>query len=114
MALTLGAVTRYFSGSGYDWLLLPPALVPWKVIPVLGPILRSGPHIKIDLPPSHLSGRLLNFLRLAVFAAVLVGGIVFLIAGNDAVALFRRLGLSMELEIPIWWMYLAYPAVFSD
>ena len=36
-------------------------------------------------------------------------------AGNEAVALFRRLGQLMELEIelPIWWMYLAFPTGFA-
>ena len=40
---------------------------------------------------------------------------IFFIAGNEAVALFRRLGQLMELEIelPIWWMYLAFPTGFA-
>ena len=32
MALSLSAITRYISGTGYDWLIeLPPVLVCWLV-----------------------------------------------------------------------------------
>ena len=55
LALTMSAVTRYISGTGYDWFIeLPPALVPWLVFPLLGPLLRSGAHIKVDLVPNFL------------------------------------------------------------
>jgi len=41
--------------------------------------------------------------------------IVFLLAGREAVSLFIGLGQMMELEIdiPIWWMYLAFPVGFA-
>lgn len=116
LALTLSAVTRYVSGTGYDWFIeLPPALVPWLVFPLLGPLLRSGAHIQVDLVPNYLSGRRLLVLRAFVFAIMLVGAVIFFIAGTEAVALFRRLGQLMELEIelPIWWMYLAFPTGFA-
>ncbi|WP_424450507.1 hypothetical protein, partial [Planktomarina temperata] len=46
LALTGSAVTRYISRTGYDWVIeLPPALVPWMVFPLPGPLLRSGSHI---------------------------------------------------------------------
>lgn len=116
LALTLSAVTRYFSGTGYDWFIeLPPALVPWMVFPLLGPLLRSGAHIQVDLLPNLLKGRALSLLKVVVYATVLVGAVIFVGAGNEAVALFRRLGQLMELEIelPIWWMYLAFPVGFG-
>ncbi|MDU8925917.1 TRAP transporter small permease subunit [Alisedimentitalea sp. MJ-SS2] len=115
LALTFSAVTRYVSGTGYDWFIeLPPALVPWLVFPLLGPLLRSGAHIQVDLVPNFLHGRGLLLLQLFVYAVMLVGAIIFFLAGNEAVALFRRLGQLMELEIelPIWWMYLAFPTGF--
>ena len=116
LALTMSAVTRYVSGTGYDWFIeLPPALVPWLVFPLLGPLLRSGAHIQVDLAPNFLGGKALCLLQAFVFATVLVGAVIFFIAGNEAVALFRRLGQLMELEIelPIWWMYLAFPTGFA-
>ena len=116
LALTLSAVTRYVSGTGYDWFIeLPPALVPWLVFPLLGPLLRSGAHIQVDLVPNYLSGKRLLILQAFVFSIMLVGAVIFFIAGNEAVALFRRLGQLMELEIelPIWWMYLAFPTGFA-
>lgn len=116
LALTASAITRYISGTGYDWFIeLPPALVPWLVFPLLGPLLRSGTHIQVDLMPNLLTGQKLLLMRLFVFSIMLVGAVIFFIAGNEAVALFRRLGQLMELEIelPIWWMYLAFPTGFA-
>ena len=116
LALTLSAVTRYVSGTGYDWFIeLPPALVPWMVFPMLGPLLRSGAHIQVDLLPNILSSRGQLVLKLFVYATMLGGAVIFFMAGNEAVALFRRLGQLMELEIelPIWWMYLAFPTGFA-
>lgn len=116
LALTFSAITRYISGTGYDWFIeLPPALVPWMVFPLLGPLLRSGSHIKVDFLPNVLSGQSLEFLRLFVFLVMLIGAVIFFLAGLEAVSLFKRLGQLMELEIevPIWWMYLAFPAGFA-
>ena len=116
LALTFSAITRYVSGTGYDWFIeLPPSLVPWLVFPLLGPLLRSGSHIQVDLMPNFLTGRKLLLLKLFVYSTMLVGAVVFFLAGNEAVALFRRLGQLMELEIelPIWWMYLAFPTGFA-
>lgn len=115
-ALAASAVTRYFSGTGYDWLIeLPPVLVPWLVFPLLGPLLRTGDHIKVDLLPTFLPPRKTLYLNLFCYSVTLIGAIIFLLAGNEAVALFRRLGQMMELEIeiPIWWMYLAFPVGFG-
>lgn len=115
LALTGSAVTRYLSGTGYDWFIeLPPALVPWMVFPLLGPLLRSGSHIQVDLLPALLEGKAALWLKLFVYSLMVLGSLIFLQAGNEAVALFRRLGQLMELEIelPIWWMYLAFPTGF--
>ena len=114
-ALTASAVTRYVSGTGYDWLIeLPPALVPWLVFPLLGPLFRSGDHIQVDLVPALLSERHRQILRLVTSIIALVAAVIFLIAGTEAVSLFRSLGQMMELEIeiPIWTMYLAFPTGF--
>ena len=116
LALTASAVTRYVSGTGYDWFIeLPPALVPWMVFPLLGPLLRSGSHIQVDLLPTFLRGQAALFLTLFVYTLMIIGSLIFVQAGNEAIALFRRLGQLMELEIelPIWWMYLAFPTGFA-
>ncbi len=115
-ALTLSAVTRYVSGTGYDWFIeLPPALVPWMVFPLLGPLLRTDSHIRVKFLPSLLEGHSLILLKIVVFAIMLTGAIIFFLAGNEAVSLYRKLGQMMELEIeiPIWWMYLAFPTGFA-
>lgn len=116
LALTASAVTRFISGTGYDWLIeLPPALVPWLVFPLLGPLLRTGDHIQVDLVPALLSSKNKKILRLVTSVIALIASIVFLIAGTEAVSLFKGLGQMMELEIeiPIWTMYLAFPVGFA-
>lgn len=116
VALTASAVTRFISGTGYDWLIeLPPALVPWLVFPLLGPLLRTGEHIQVDLLPTFLRPRHALYLSLFTYTVMLIGAVIFMLAGEEAVALFRKLGQIMELEfeIPIWWMYLAFPVGFG-
>ncbi len=116
MALTVSAVTRFVSGTGYDWLIeLPPALVPWLVFPLLGPLLRSGHHIQVDFLPALASPENGRILKLICYAIAFGASIIFLLAGGEAVALFRRLGqlMELEIEIPIWWMYMAFPVGFA-
>ncbi|MEX3010444.1 TRAP transporter small permease [Hoeflea sp. TYP-13] len=115
-ALTASAATRFVSGTGYDWLIeLPPALVPWLVFPLLGPLLRTGEHIQVDLLPTFLRPRHALYLSLFTYSVMLIGAVIFMLAGQEAVTLFRQLGQIMELEfeIPIWWMYLAFPVGFG-
>lgn len=115
-ALVVSALTRYLSGTGYDWFIeLPPALIPWIVFPLLGPLFRSGAHIKVDLFMNFLTKTQLLLLELLVCVIVLVGAGMFFVAGTEAVELFRRLGqlMELEIEIPIWWMYLAFPVGFA-
>jgi len=115
-ALTASAATRFISRTGYDWLIeLPPARVPWLVFPLLGPLLRSGRHIQVDLLPTFLAPRWKIYLKIFCYTVTLIGAVIFLLAGTEAVELFQRLGQVMELEIaiPIWWMYLAFPVGFA-
>ena len=44
----------------------------------------------------------------------LIASIIFLKAGYDATLLYYRMGqiFEIELEIPVWWMYLAFPTGF--
>ncbi len=115
-ALSASAITRFISGTGYDWLIeLPPTLVPWLVFPLLGPILRAKGHIQVDIMPTFLPYRPNLYLGLFAYTVTFVGAIIFALAGEEAVALFRQLGQTMELEIelPIWWMYLAFPVGFG-
>ena len=114
-ALTLSAVTRYVSGNGYDWFIeLPPILICWLVFPLLGPLLRNGQHIQVDFLSSILSLRKVLILKLLNNCVVLFGGILFFRAGIDATVLYYNMGqmLEIELAVPMWWMYLAFPTGF--
>ena len=53
-------------------------------------------------------------LRMFVAIVALIAGLIFCKAGIDATVLYYNLGQKMELEIdvPIWWMYLAFPTGF--
>ncbi len=115
MALSLSAVTRYISGTGYDWLIeLPPVLVCWLVFPLLGPLLREGNHIQVDFLASLTSSRQAKILKLLMNLTALIASLVFFKAGVEATFLYFNLGQMMELEIdiPIWWMYLSFPVGF--
>ena len=115
LALSLSALTRYVSGIGYDWFIeLPPVLTSWLVFPLLGPLLVQGKHIKVDFLTSILSEKSKIILRIFVAIVALMAGLIFCKAGVDATVLYYNLGQKMELEIdvPIWWMYLAFPTGF--
>ena len=115
LALSLSALTRYVSGIGYDWFIeLPPVLTSWLVFPLLGPLLVQGKHIKVDFLTSILSDKSKIILRMFVSIVALMAGLIFCKAGIDATVLYYNLGQKMELEIdvPIWWMYLAFPTGF--
>ena len=114
-ALSLSAITRYISGTGYDWLIeLPPVLVCWLVFPLLGPLLREGNHIQVDFLASLTSSRQAKILKLLMNLTALIASLVFFKAGVEATLLYFNLGQMMELEIdiPIWWMYLSFPVGF--
>ena len=116
LALFLSAVIRYLSGTGYDWFIeLPPILTSWLVFPLLGPLLKSGSHIKVDLLNNVLNPRQFAILRLLIAKIALLSSIVFLIAGIEATSLYFMLGqvMELEIEIPIWWVYLAFPTGFG-
>ena len=115
MALSLSAITRYISGTGYDWLIeLPPVLVCWLVFPLLGPLLKEGNHIQVDFLASLTSSRQAKILKLLMNLTALIASLVFFKAGLEATFLYFNLGQMMELEIdiPIWWMYLSFPVGF--
>ena len=116
LALSLSALTRYVSGIGYDWFIeLPPVLTSWLVFPLLGPLLIKGKHIKVDFLTSIISDKSKIFLRMFVAIVAFMAGVIFCKAGIDATVLYYNLDQKMELEIdvPIWWMYLAFPIGFS-
>ena len=116
LALFLSALIRYLSGTGYDWFIeLPPILTSWLVFPLLGPLLKSGSHIKVDILNNVLNPRQLSMLRLVIATIALFASIVFLLAGIEATSLYFKLGqvMELEIEIPIWWVYLAFPTGFG-
>ena len=114
-ALFLSAVTRYISGNGYDWLIeLPPVLICWLVFPLLGPILRKGQHINVNVLGLYISKNGKNLLRFINNFVAFIAAAIFFKAGYDATLLYYKMGqiLEIELEIPVWWMYLAFPTGF--
>ena len=116
MALSLSAITRYISGTGYDWLIeLPPVLVCWLVFPLLGPLLKEGNHIQVDFLSSLVSSTTNKYIKILMNITAFLASLIFIKAGFDATALYYRLGQMMELEldIPIWWMYLSFPVGFA-
>ena len=115
LALTMSAVTRYVSGNGYDWLIeLPPAMVTWMVFPLLGPLFKSGQHISVDFVTVFLSSPQVAFLKFLTHVVTLIAAVIFTQAGIEATQLYIQLGelMELEIEIPVWWIYLAFPVGF--
>ena len=100
MALSLSAITRYISGTGYDWLIeLPPILVCWLVFPLLGPLLKEGNHIQVDFISSVVPSGVILYIKVAMNMTAFLASLVFFKAGYDATMLYYRLGQMMELEL---------------
>ena len=114
-ALALSATTRFITGTGFAWFIeLPPVLVSWLVFPLLGPLLKKGQHIKVDFLTPLLSKKNKQILFLIVNLVALISACIFFKAGLDATIMYFNLGQVMEIEIsiPIWWMFLAFPVGF--
>ena len=114
-ALFLSASTRFITGTGFAWFIeLPPVLVSWLVFPLLGPLLKKGQHIKVDFLTPILSDKYKKILFLIVNLIAFISACVFFKAGLDATIMYYNLGQVMEIEIsiPIWWMFLAFPVGF--
>ena len=114
-ALALSAATRFITGTGFAWFIeLPPVMVSWLVFPLLGPLLKQGQHIKVDFLSHYLSEKSKNIIGTIVNLIELISACVFFKAGVDATTMYYNLGQMMELEIniPIWWMFLAFPVGF--
>ena len=114
-ALFLSATTRFITGTVFAWFIeLPPVLVSWLVFPLLGPLLKKGQHIKVDFLTPLVPEKTKKILFLVVNLVAFISACIFFKAGLDATTMYYNLGQMMELEIniPIWWMFLAFPVGF--
>ena len=69
----------------------------------------------MDILNNLLAPQQLSVLRLIIAVIALLSSIVFLVAGVEATSLYFMLGqvMELEIEIPIWWVYLAFPCGFG-
>lgn len=111
-----GAIVRYVTGRGFSMVQeLPPMLLPWVIFPLAGSLLRTSAHITVDVLPAFLNDRQKRVLNGVIAVVAMVAGVVFCVAGIEAVALYRLTGqvTEMEWEFPIWWIYLSFPVGFG-
>ena len=89
-------------------------LVSWLVFPLLGPLLKKGQHIKVDFLTPLVSEKIKKVLFFVVNLVAFISACIFFKAGLDATIMYYNLGQVMEIEIsiPIWWMFLAFPVGF--
>jgi TRAP-type C4-dicarboxylate transport system permease small subunit len=116
LALTAAALERYLYGFSYALLNdLPPLLMPWVVLPMMGTLLRSDHHISVDFLPHFLQGRGRVLLNLVVGAVAAAISLWFLYGGIDALKFFMRLNQTTEtgIRFPLWWIYLSFPVGFG-
>ena len=54
------------------------------------------------------------FLKFLTHIITLVAAIIFTQAGIEATQLYIQLGelMELEIEIPVWWIYVAFPVGF--
>ena len=76
--------------------------------------MKKGQHIKVDFLTPLLSKKNKEILFLIVNIVALISACIFFKAGLDATIMYFNLGQVMEIEIsiPIWWMFLAFPVGF--
>ena len=81
---------------------------------MLGPLLKKGQHIQVDFLTPLLSVKSKKILNLSVNLIALISAGIFFKAGMDATQLYYNLGqmLDIEISVPIWWMFLAFPVGF--
>lgn len=116
VALFGGSVVRYFTGTGYDWVLeLPPQLMPWLVFPMIGVLLRRDRHVTVDVLPAYVHAPYLLYVRLFAFTVSALGCLLFAYAGVDALIFFIDLGqtATTEISFPLWYLYLSFPVGFA-
>lgn len=115
LVLIYGAVSRYTTGMGYDWVLdMPPRAMPWLVFPMVGVLLRKNGHVTVDVLPTLIARRYLTLLRATGLTISLAACVAFAMAGTEAVQFFQRLNQmsTTEIRYPIWYLYLSFPVGF--
>ena len=77
-------------------------------------MLKKGQHIQVDFLTPLLSDKSKKILNLSVNLIALISACIFFISVLDATQLYYNLGqmLDIEISVPIWWMFLAFPVGF--
>ena len=118
VALVLGALERQWEALRLPLVNdLPPMMMPWIVCLLMGPMLRRGGHITVDVLDSQLTGhpRARRAVDAAVNAIILLIGMAFLEGGVEGLRFFADLGETTDTDVqfPIWWIYLSFPVGFA-
>ncbi len=116
LSLFAGAVSRYLIGGSHAFLEeIPRMIVPFAVFPLMGPLLRTGRHISVDVLPDRLKPPGRHILMVLVYGVCFLVAAQFTIAGMSAVSHFKTMGLVSVTEwvVPMWCIYAAFPLGFG-
>jgi TRAP-type C4-dicarboxylate transport system permease small subunit len=105
-------ITRYIFGKTFGFLEEGPRLfLCFAVLPMLGVIFKRGQHIYVEILPSKLKGRRKIILLAVIDLMMIVGSVIFLLAGLSGTRVLLASGMRVVgvLDIPQYILMLSIP-----
>ncbi len=116
ISLFAGAVSRYVIGGSHAFLEeIPRMIIPFVVFPLMGPLLKAGRHIGVDVLPDQLKAPKRHGLMVLVYGICAFVAAQFTFSGVSAILHFKAMGLASVTEwvVPMWYIYAAFPLGFG-
>lgn len=105
-------ITRYVFSKTFGFLEEGPRLfLCFAVLPMLGVIFKRGRHIYVEIVPNWLKGRPKTILMLFVDVMMILGSLIFLLAGLSGTQVLYASGMRVVgvLDIPQFILMVSIP-----